>query len=268
MKSLALRGKWVLVTGASSGLGEAMAGVLARDHHANLIVVARRKDRLEELKRELEGSTGVQVETCVADLAQLGDVDRVLEEATRGRQLAAAVLNAGVTHFGHYDELGWDAFEAMLNTNVRAVVRMTTELVPHLEKAEGGGGLMIVSSLSGIHPVAYQTAYSATKAFLIAFGTGMWHELHGRNVSLTTYAPPGIVTEMTAGKRFEPLRGWLIRLDKAAEAGVTALVERKYLYVPGVRDRWGSAFLRALPHGFVTGRLAAVYRDALEKTKS
>jgi short-subunit dehydrogenase len=268
MRPLALEGRWVLVTGASSGLGYAMAGILAREHHANIVAVARRKDRLDELKRELEAAAGVKVDTCAADLASIEDVDRVVAYATKDRQLSAAILNAGVTHFGRYDELAWKDFDAMLNTNVRGVVRMTTELIPHLEKDPGGGGILLVSSLSGIIPVAYQTAYSATKAFLVTFGTGMWHELRDRNVSITTYAPPGIVTEMTAGKRFEPLRGWLISLDKAAREAVFALRDRKYLHIPGIRDRWGSAVLRALPHGFVTGRLAAVYRDALAKTRS
>src|SRR5208283_3537500 len=107
-------------------------------------------------------------------------------------------------------------------------------------------GLLLVSSLSGILPVAYQTVYSATKAFLIAFGSGMWHELKGRNLSISTYAPPGIVTEMTAGQRFKPLRGWLIGVDRAAEEGVEALRMRRYIHIPGIRDRWGSAVLRAL----------------------
>jgi short-subunit dehydrogenase len=267
MRPIQFRGRWVLVTGASSGLGHAMAGILARQHHANIVAVARREDRLADLKRELEASTGVTVDTCVADLANLEEVDRVVAYATKDRQLAGAILNAGVTHFGKYDELSWKDFDAMLNTNVRGVVRMATELIPHLERDPEGGGLLLVSSLSGIIPVAYQTAYSATKAFLITFGSGMWHELQGRNVSITTYAPPGIVTEMTAGKRFEPLRGWLISLDKAAREGVDALASRKYLHIPGIRDRWGSAVLRALPHGFVTGRLAAVYRGALDKAR-
>jgi hypothetical protein len=245
-----------------------MARTLARQHQANIVAVARRKDRLDDLKRELESTTRSKVDTCVADLADLGGVDRAIAYATKDRQLVGAILNAGVTHFGQYDELAWPDFDAMLNTNVRGVVRMATELIPHLEKDADGGGLLLVSSLSGIFPVAYQTAYSSTKAFLIAFGSGMWHELQGRNVSISTYAPPGIVTEMTAGKRFEPLRGWLIGTERAAQEGVDALRTRKYLHVPGIRDRWGSAVLRVLPHAFVTGKLAAVYRRALEVART
>src|SRR5205809_4971076 len=128
MKAMDFRGKWVLVTGASSGLGKEMAGVLAKEHGANIIPVARRADRLAELKRELEAGAQVKVDPLTADLSKLDDIDRTLEHATSGRELYAAVLNAGVTHFGNWHELKWNEFEAMLHTNVSSIVRMTTSL--------------------------------------------------------------------------------------------------------------------------------------------
>src|SRR5512146_107114 len=145
MNPMELRGRWVLVTGASSGLGREMAKILAVTYGANLLIAARREDRLLELKAELEKSAGVKVEVCVADLAKLEDVDRLIDVATRGRQLYGAILNAGVTHFGPYAELSWDSFRTMLDTNVTATVRMATAFVPALEAQ--GGGLMIVSSM-------------------------------------------------------------------------------------------------------------------------
>ena len=75
---------------------------------------------------------------------------------------------------------------------------------------------MIVSSMAGMTTVPYQTAYSGTKAFLVSFGTGLFHELRGRPVSMTTFVPGGIQTEMTSGKRFGPLRGWLMPVDQCA----------------------------------------------------
>jgi short-subunit dehydrogenase len=263
MSSLELRGRWVLLTGASSGLGREMAKILAVSHGANLFIVARRHERLAALKQELEQSTGVQVVTCTADLSKLADVDRVLEEATQGRQLHGAILNAGVTHFGTHSSLDWEAFRCMLDTNVTAVVRMATSLVPHLEKQ--GGALMIVSSMAGIFPVPYQTAYSATKAFLVHFGAGLWHELQGRNVSVTTYAPSGVVSEMTAGESFTPLRKWLMPVEQAALEGVEAFRQRKYLHIPGFANRVGSVFVRMLPTRFTTGLVASQYRNALKK---
>src|SRR4051812_40065238 len=112
MKPMELRGRWVLVTGASSGLGREMAKILAVKYGAHLLISARREDRLQELKAELEKSAGVKVDICVADLSKLEDVDRVINAAS-GRQLFGAILNAGVTHFGPYSELSWDSFRTM-----------------------------------------------------------------------------------------------------------------------------------------------------------
>ena len=263
MNPMEFRGRWVLVTGASSGLGREMAKLLAVKYGANLLLAARREDRLLELKAELEQSAGVKVEVCVADLAKLEDVDRLIETASKGRALYGAILNAGVTHFGRFEELSWESFRSMLDTNVIATVRMATAFVPLLEQQ--GGGLMIVSSMAGIFPVPYQTHYSATKAFLVHFGIGLWHELQGRNVSITSYAPSGVVSEMTAGDNFTPLRRWLMPVDQAAREGVDAFRTRKYLHISGFANRVGSAFARLLPQRLTTTLVAAQYRNALKK---
>lgn len=239
-----------------------MAKILATAYGAHLLIVARRADRLMELKRELEQRASVQVETCVADLSKLEDVDRVIEVASQ-RELYGAILNAGVTHFGHHHELSWESFRNMLDTNVVATVRLSTALLPHLEQQRGG--LMIVSSMAGIFPVPYQTHYSATKAFLVHYGVGLWHELQGRPVSVTSYAPSGVVSEMTAGHNFVPLRKWLMPVDQAAREGVEAFRTRKYLHISGFSNRVGSAFARLLPQRLTTSLVAAQYRSALRK---
>jgi len=262
MKPLELRGRWVLVTGSSSGLGQQLAKTLASQYGANLILAARRQDRLDALKQELEQSSRVQVVTCRADLSRIEDTDAMVELCAK-YPLTGAILNAGVTHFGPHDELGWDQFKAMLDTNVTSIVRASGPLLKQLEP--NAGGLMLVSSMAGIFPVPYQTAYSATKAFLVHFGVGLFHEYKGRNVSITTYAPGGIVSEMTAGERFVPLRKWLMPVEQAAREGIEALRNRKYLYVPGAANRIGSAFVRLLPRQLATSVVSEQYRSALRK---
>jgi short-subunit dehydrogenase len=264
MERVDFRNRWVLVTGASSGLGRELARRLAFDHGANLVVVARRSDRLEELKTELESSARVTVRPVVADLSNLAGVDAVVTRATAGIQLYAAILNAGVTHFGPHQSLAWSQFESMLHTNVTSVVRLTNDLLPRLE-AYPGGALMIVSSMAGLVPVPYQTAYSATKAFLVNFTAGLTQELRGRPVSITTYAPGGIATEMTAGESFRPLRRWLIPVEAAAKDALKAMRERKGLHVPGWTNRL-AVVASALPGDFVARRLAAAYGKALAES--
>lgn len=268
MQPLEFRDRWAMVTGASSGLGQEIARVLARQHGANIIAVARRASRLQELKNELEADAGVKVETIPADLSRMEDVDRLFQEATQGRNVYAAVLNAGVTHYGDHHELSWDEFDAMLSTNVRSIVRLSRALIPHMEQGEHGGGLLFVSSMAGLTPVPYQTAYSATKAFLVHYGCCLWHELRDGNVSVTTLAPGGIATEMTAGERFNQLRSFLMPVDVCARETVDAFRRREYLYVPGMGNRIGTTLMRFLPQRFLTGRVAATYRKSLEALRA
>ncbi|MBK7582141.1 MAG: SDR family NAD(P)-dependent oxidoreductase [Myxococcales bacterium] len=263
MKPMDFRGRWVLVTGASSGLGQEMARQLARDYGANIVAVARRADRLEALKQELEPS-GVKVLPLTADLQNLDDVDRVVKTATDGEALYGAVLNAGITHFGDWHELGWDGFQRMLATNVTSVVRFTTQLLPYLEQKNDGGGVMLVSSMAGLSPVPFQAAYSGTKAFLVHYGCSLYHELQGRNVSITTFAPGGIATEMTEGERFNSLRNWLMPVDRCARSGLEGFRQRKYLHVPGVVYKLLAALSNVAPEPFASSRVAAEYRASLE----
>lgn len=264
MKAMEFRGRWLLLTGASAGLGREMAKLLATEHGANLLLVARRQDRLDSLKAELANLCSAEVVTLRADLSRLEDIDRVLSEVAR-YPLYGTILNAGVTHFGPHSELDWEGFRQMLDTNVTGVVRMTNALLPMLEQASGG--LMLVSSMAGIFPVPFQTAYSATKAFLVHFGCGLFHEYQGRTVSITTYTPGGVVSEMTAGESFSALRRWLMPTDLAARKGIAALQRRKYLYAPGAGNRAASALFGVLPRRFTTGLVGNQYRKALNAAK-
>jgi hypothetical protein len=261
-------GRTVLVTGASSGLGWEMAKALAKEHGANVIAVARRQSKLDELKREIESTSKSKVHAIAADLSRLDEVDRLFDEATRMGPLYGAILNAGISHFGDYDELSWEDFETMLATNVTSVVRFATKLVPYLEARKEEGGLMLVSSMAGLTPVPYQTAYSATKAFLVNFGCGLYHETRARGVSVTTFVPGGIKTEMTSGERFEALGGWLMPADKCAHEAIDAFSRRRYLQAPGVFMRAGTALMGVLPRHFLTSRVAATYKKALDSTRA
>jgi uncharacterized protein len=267
MKSLDLRGRSVLVTGASSGLGREMARVLARDYGAHLIVVARRKERLAELATELGAIPGASVRVVAADLCHPEQAELVFQEATREAPLYGAILNAGTTHFGNWDELSWEDFQRMQALNVTSVVRLTTLILPYLEQRKENGGLMIVASMAGLMPIPYQTAYSATKAFLVNFGCGLHHEMQPRGVSVTTFVPGGIRTEMTDGQRFNDLRSWLMPVDKCAREAVRAFRDRAYVHSPGVVYRLGSVVTRLLPQRLFIARLADQYRRSLERNR-
>jgi len=268
VRALDFNNKWVLITGASSGLGYEMASQLARYHHANLIIAARRGDKLNQLKTDLERDANVQVKVVVADLSLPEDVERLIAESLAGQELYAAILNAGITHFGPHAELSQDQFQRMVQTNVISVVRLTGELVKHFEQSGATGGIMIVSSMAGIFPVPYQAAYSGTKSFLIGFANALAHEIKSRALSLSIFAPGGVVTEMTATEKFNDLQGWLMPVSQAAKEGIYALKYRKFNYVPGALNRVGNVFMKFLPKKLIVGILAKTYQRSLLKVNS
>jgi short-subunit dehydrogenase len=268
MKKLELADKWILVTGASSGLGQEMAKQLATKYRANLIIAARRKDKLDQLKTELEASAGIKVKVMVADLSVHEDVVRMIDDSLADGTLYGAILNAGVTYFGRHIDMPWEQTENIMKTNVNSVVYMTSRLVAHFEKAKIEGGVMIVSSMAAFFPVPYQAVYSATKAFIMAFANALSVEIKNPALSLTVYAPGGIATEMTEGKNFNDLKSWLMPVDQAAIEGLNAFIARKHVHIPGFLNRVGNVFMSFMPRKFITKNMGKVYYKALLKAES
>ncbi len=255
-----LKGQWVWITGASSGLGLELAKQLAKQG-AHLVITARRADRLEALAKELRPG-GVEVRVLPGDMTRKDDVERLLTEVKQ-LPLTVAILNAGVTHFGHHHELDWADFEAMLQTNVISTSRLTSELVKHFQQTGVTARIMLVTSLTGLLPLPFQAAYSGTKAYLSTFGTALAHELRGSKITITVFAPGGIVTEQTAGARFNGLRAWLAPVDAVALEALEALAAGQPLHMQGFLNRVGFLLMRLLPRNLAIGLVARQYRKAL-----
>jgi short-subunit dehydrogenase len=221
---------------------------------------------LQELKQELESATGVHVETISADLSILSEVDNAFSKAVESRQIHAAILNAGITHFGEHTNLNWTQFERVLNTNVTSVAKLLSNFIAHFEEHNLKGSIMLVSSIAGIIPLPYQTAYSGTKAFLFNFGQALSQELKHKGISITVFAPGGIGTEMTQTAAFRPLHRWTMPVDKVARLGLLALRRRNTVYIPGTLNRIGVILSKLLPQKFVVRQIGSTYRRALEKS--
>ena len=267
MEAMSFKGQSILVTGASSGLGKEIATCLARDYGANLVISARREDRLQELADDLTKKYSVSVEVCAADLGLEADVDKLFEFCTSDRNLYGAILNAGITHFGKWDELDFEGFLKMQAVNNTCVVKLASALLPYFEKRAVGGGLMFVASQAGVTPVPYQTFYSATKAFLVHLGAGLHYEMKPRGVSVTTFVPGGIDTEMTEGSRFNDLRSFLMPVGPCAREGVNAFRTRKYMHSPGLMYKVGGVLSKLLPGQLVVSTVAAQYKRSLEANR-
>ncbi len=269
MESLSFTGKYTVVTGASSGLGLEMARIIARDHKGHLVLVARRLDRLESLAGELRAQHGVDVVCVQADMTKADDVARTFEASTQGRDVHAAILNAGVSYFGPALEMPLDTFSQMLATNVTSVVTLTQRYLPHILERSPGGGVMIVSSVGGTTPLTYQAAYSGTKAFLNNYGLAVGQELEGRPASLTVFVPGGIATEMGeksgTGRKFKKGDVGMMDADACAKVALDAFRGRARFTIPGALNQMNDFFLRFTPRTVQSAMTQRIYRDALKK---
>jgi short-subunit dehydrogenase len=272
MQKLSLAGKYTLVTGASSGLGLEMARQIARDHKGNLVLVARRLDRLEALAAELREAHGVEVACIQADMTRREDVTRTFDEATAARTIHAVVLNAGVTYFGRAIEHDFEDFERMLATNVISVVWLAQRFAQHIMENSPGGGLMIVSSFTGITPTTFQAAYSGTKAFLNNFGMAFAEELAEHDLSLTVFVPGGIATEMGeksgTARKFKKGDVGMMDADACARVALNGFLRRRRFVVPGALNVLNDFVLRFTPRTLAVAMTARLYRDALPAKSS
>lgn len=194
MSKVDYRSQTVIVTGASSGLGAEFARQLAR-RGADLVLVARRADRLESLAAELTRAHGVTVTAVARDLGA-PDAGRTLraELESRGIHATGLVNNAGFgTHDAFTDE-DPDRLQSMIALNISALVDLSRAYIDPLTAADTGI-LINVASLLGFQPIPYMSVYAATKAFVLSFTEALWEETRGTNLRVLAVNPGAMQTE-------------------------------------------------------------------------
>jgi short-subunit dehydrogenase len=233
-----------VVTGASSGIGEATARRLAREPDAKLILVARREERLRALAEELGGATVI-----AADLTEEAAPGRVRDaiEAEHGGRLDLLVNNAGAAWRGSFEETGWENVKRHMELNFDAVVRLTEALLPLL-RASAPSAIVNVASTAGRVGRANSGAYSAAKFALVGWTDSLHLEERSNGVHVGMVLPGFVATEGFPQRELveNPRTRWLVsKPEKVAEAIIDAgpggKAER---YVP--RAYWIGASLRVV----------------------
>lgn len=250
-----------LVTGASSGIGEAFARELAPRGTA-LTLVARSEDRLRALAAELSEGSMADVEVLPADLTDGADLARVeariRDDAT---PIDLLINNAGFGTVGRFVELDLDREEAEIRLNVVAVMRLTHAALPGMRE-RAHGGVLNVSSMAGFQPTPMMATYGATKTFVTSFTEAVHEELRGSGVHATALCPGFTRT------RFQEVAGAEAEASavpgplwddpaSVARIGLAAVDANRAIVVPGVANRATSAASRVLPTA-VTRKVVAL----------
>ena len=224
-----------LITGASSGIGEAFARIHAA-LGGDLVLVARRADRLEALKAELEAAHGVAAACIVADLAE-EDAPRAIHDAAARLPGGVEILinNAGFGGRGLFHERPWPDDRRMIQVNVVALAALTRLFLDDMV-ARGAGRILNVSSTAGEMPGPMQAVYFASKAFVTSFTNALAEELDGVGVTATALLPGATRTGFAAASGMErtPLFRNAVSADEVARAGYDAMMRGALSVVAGV----------------------------------
>lgn len=244
-----LGGKRALVTGASSGIGARIATVLA-EHGTHLVLVARRRDRLEALAEDLRArlEVDVQVEACdLEDPTAPEQLFRCTEGADRSIDIL--VNNAGFGTYETFAKTPWDALEGQLGVNVSALTRLTHLFVPAMV-ARGGGHIMNVASIGAYVPTPRFAVYAATKAYVRHFTEALDDELRDTGVRAICINPGGTHTEFSerAGQRLTPQgRLAIMTADRCARIAVEKMLAGRRNVVTGILNAISMWVLRFVP---------------------
>jgi short-subunit dehydrogenase len=237
-------GPWALVTGASSGIGEQFARLLAA-RGIHLVLCARRVPLLETLAARLRAEHGIEVELVAADLARQDFLPPLLE-ACAGRDVGLVVSNAGFGLKGENQLIEADRLTQMLNVNSHAPMLLAHAFAPRL-LARGRGGFLFTGSIEAFRGFPWSSAYAGTKAFVTIFGEGLWGELKGRGVDVLVLSPGATDTASPVSQGID--RRALVGLMQPARVAEQALARlgKEPVFVPGWTNRLLVALFSGLP---------------------
>ncbi len=250
-----------VITGASAGIGAALARVFARHGH-DLALVARREDRLRALADEIAAVGGARPLVIVADL-QRGDAVRLIGEAlaAHGAEPQYIVNNAGFGLIGNSAALDRDEQLAMIDLNIRMLASLSLAFVDSL--ARHGGGILNVGSMAGFLPGPGMTVYYATKAFVLSFSEALHSEFKSRGIRVTVLCPGPVPTEFAsrAGLSASVAPAILtLSAARVAEEGYRGLMQGRRTVVPGLINKLIVLLIRITPRSLVLALVDARQR--------
>jgi short-subunit dehydrogenase len=252
-----------LITGASAGLGRELARCFAADGH-DVLLVARRRDRLEELKGELSSRfPGVRAHALCCDLSQPGAIGLLLQQVKDlGVEIEFLVNNAGAGAAGLFAEQELGRQIEFIELNIAALVRLTHAVLPQM-LARGHGRILNIGSTAGFQPGPFLASYYASKAFVNSFSEALHFELRNTGVSVTLSCPGPTRTEFAARAGIEESRLFQLSAASASDvaaAAYLAMQRGRAVAVHGFLNWLGVQLLRISPRAAIRAVTAALNR--------
>jgi hypothetical protein len=245
--------KTALITGASNGIGLELAWIHASKGD-NLILVARTKDKLDELKSELEKKFLVNVYTIEKDLSLRSSARDVYDEViSNGMSVDYLINNAGFGDFGLFAESDWNKQEKMINLNITALIHLTWLFLPDMIK-RGEGKILNVASAAAFQPGPTMSVYFATKAFVLSFSEAINNEVRDKGITVTALCPGSTETAFHGVVVDDPGLVTVRKMSSAkevAEYGYRSMMRGKPVAVHGFKNALMANAIRFFPRGFI-----------------
>jgi short-subunit dehydrogenase len=255
-------GKWALVTGASAGIGTALAEELARSG-TNLVLTARRRERLEELAQKLAAAHKIQTRIFVADLAEVGAPEKIFQYTKeQGIEVELLINNAGFGAYGELPTVEMRRLTDMVQVNCAAVVHLTRLYLPEMV-ARKQGDVLILASTASFQSVPYISTYAATKAFDLLFAEGLAEEMKPYGIRVCALCPGSTESEFAevAGQsHIAATKANRETAEKVARTGLRALAAGKSYVVSGLGNYLGMLGQRLVSRRFVARVAARMFK--------
>lgn len=255
------KGRWTLITGASAGIGKAFAEQLAKGG-SNLVLTARRADRLEALAAQLRSAHSIQVECVAADL-DLPDAPEQIFKFTQSKGLVVDFLinNAGFGQYGEFRTTALDRQLSMVQVNCMAVVHLTHLYLPGMMERRRGD-ILILASTASFQAVPYMSVYAATKSFDLLFAEGLAREVSSYGIRVCALCPGATESEfhvVASAPTDRPGRS-VETAEQVVLVGLEAIAAGKHHVVSGFSNRAAAQLQRVLPRRVVTSATAKLFR--------
>ncbi len=248
--------KTVLVTGASSGIGKALAQEFA-SHGRDLVLVARREDRLNEVAGKLEAKHGIRVHTFAADLLEAGAPQGILDFLDgEGISVDILVNNAGMGDAGSFADMEWGRVRSILNLNIGATTQMTYLFLRRMRESDHGTIANIASTLA-FAPTAGQNVYAASKAYVLAFTQALYEETKHTGVRVLTICPGVTKTEFFENAGYSLGQFSAASPEDFAAYAYKRIMSKKPLSIHRSSNRMVALFARLAPRGLARRAFAA-----------
>lgn len=260
---------FVLVTGASSGIGRAFAEIFAQ-HHDNLILVARNQDALEELATKLQQKHGIQTHVIVSDLAKPNAAQNLFAEITRRKlHVDTLINNAGFGYKEAFASMDPKIIHDMLQVNMVALTELTRLLIPAMQK-QGFGRILNICSTSAFQPGPLMATYFASKAYVLSFSQALAKELHSSGITVTTICPGPTLTKFAKRAHLEdnPIHSGFppgYSAEYVAKKGYAMLQKGKRFGIIGFINRTLSYISMIMPTRWVMYSVYKIHSKSLTR---